>query len=159
MLDAEDYAGALEKFKLALSQDPKMYILYSNLSLTYYKLGEYDKGINVVKDFICSKYFESAPASIKGYSYYNAALCYEKLGDKISGVKQKQEYYNRAKKNAELGEKVANTKYYVFNKRIENKLSKLLTLKSKASAFNDGISKLKNKQNIVIYPADKEYLA
>ena len=145
LLDSGDYKAALEKFYEVLNMNPNMHIVYSNLSLVYYKLGQYENGVNIVRDFIKSQYFASAPAAVKGYTYYNVALNYEKLGDSAKDDKQKIEYYNRAQKNIEIGEKVAKTKYYTLDNRINTKLSELTNTKQKV--FDKGTQKIKSKQN------------
>ena len=85
------------------------------------------------------------------------------MGDNTKDSEQKKAFYERAKKNAELGEKIANTKYYVFNKRIDKKLSELTQQNSKTTAFNSGIMKIKSKQsnhvNTVVHQYDDEYQA
>jgi tetratricopeptide (TPR) repeat protein len=141
-----NYKMAIEKYNSALKQNPDLYVVYSNLSLAYYKLGEYDNALKVVNDFVNSGRFKSTPATVKGYTYYNAALCYEKLGDKESNTKRKLEYYNLAKQNAERGQSVANTTYRGFMKRIDGKISDVGS-RSKTVAFNDGIRKVQNRQN------------
>ena len=163
LCDSNDYFNAIQKFNMALELNPDLYIVYSNLSLAYYKLGEYEKGINIVKNFIKSDAFQTAPATIKGYTYYNTALCYEKLGDKEHDIEKKQEFYQRAKKNAEIGEQVANTKYSGFDKRIDSKVSDLQKQKkSKKVAFADGIQKIQLKQkdrnNLNNVSNNKDYL-
>ena len=158
---AENYRGAIEKFNAALSQDADMYIVYSNLALAYYKLGEYQSGLDVINRFMKSDKFKSAPATVKGYTYYNAALCYEKLGDNARNNKQKLEYYELAKQSAEKGQNVANTKYVGFMKRIDGKISENTEQKSKQRVFNDGIKRLQQnyQQKTSVIPLDNEFQA
>ena len=156
---SEDYMAAIDKFNLALKQDPDMYIVYSNLVLSYYKLGEYERAINIVNGLMNSQRFKLMPASVKGYTYYNVALCYEKLGDRAKDAKQQLEYYQLAKTNAETGQNVAHTRYVDFVKRINSKISTVG--KSKAVAFNQGIENLKHnyQTSSFVYSNDNEFQA
>jgi len=146
------YNDALEKFNEAIKLNPKLYIVYSNLSLVYYKLGEYEKGLSVLVNLVNTGLFNDIPSNIKGYMYYNAALCLEKLGDNAEKNENKQKYYNRAVKCIELGERVANTQYSGFDKRIKRKVSDIKKANktnenTKKVTFNKGIQKMKNKEN------------
>ena len=163
LYNANDYKGAIAKYHAALEQNPKLYIVYSNLCLAYYRSGDYEKAVEIVEDFKNSEYFDFAPATVKGYTYYNIALSYEKLGDEAKKSAQKLEYYNLAKANLDLGEKVANTKYYTLDGRIKKKLDKLMNKKSKTAMFNAGVEKIndmKKQSNIMITQFnDKDFMA
>lgn len=163
LYNANDYKGAIAKYHAALEQNPKLYIVYSNLCLAYYRSGDYEKAVEIVEDFKNSEYFDFAPVTVKGYTYYNIALSYEKLGDNAKNSTQKLEYYNLAKANLDLGEKVANTKYYTLDGRIKKKLDKLMNKKSKTAMFNAGVEKIndmKKQSNIMITQFnDKDFMA
>ena len=139
-----EYREAITKFYAALEQDPTMGIVYSNLALSYYKLGEYENAVSVINGFIESQYFQNTPANVKGYTYYNLALNYEKLGDGTQNITQRQKYYEQAKQNAERGETVANTKYKSFSNRINTKIANVRAQKN--NSFSKGVKKITKQQ-------------
>lgn len=155
-----DYRGAIVKYNAALSKDSNMYIVYSNLVLAYYKLGEYQNGLDIVNVFINSDKFTRASESVRGYTYYNVALCYEKLGDNAKDKQQKLDYYELAKTNAGHGQDIAHTQYSDFMRRINNKIA--VCGKYKKLAFNQGIDNIKQNHktsSFVVYSDDNEFQA
>ena len=151
LYDNGDYAGAVEKFKAALAQNPRQYIVYSNLSIAYYKMGDFDSGLRVVQDLIKSEHMKNMPDNLKAYSYYNAALCYEGLADQEKDLAEKLNLYDRARKNAGIAEHLLNTTYKSFNNRIEKKIKAASGRKTKSKqtqkrkrAFNEASKKLRN---------------
>ena len=144
LYDDGDYKGAIKKFELAIRENPNLYIVYSNMAISYYQLGEYNKGLKVIDNFIASSNFNSAPKEVKGYTYFNGALCYEKLGDTETRKSKKIAYYNKAKEYAAKGEAVANTQYKSLNSRIDNKIKEAGS-KSKTVAFNNATKQLQEK--------------
>ena len=141
----EDYKKAINKFKAALDKDPKLYIAYSNLSLCYYKMGQYENGLRVVQDLIESKYFNGMPNDIRGYTYYNAALCRAALGDKSKDAGQRHEHYVMAMRNLELAKKFSGNQYNAFSEELQKKLGEKIT------AMRAGIQKIEqaDKHNAI----------
>ena len=137
------YADAAEKFKEAIKEDSKLYIAYSNLAISYYQLQEYDKGAEVIDKFIKKSGFGSVPNDIQGYTYYNGALCYEKLGDKETNTNKKLSYYKKAQEYAQKGESVADTKYNALDTRLKTKVEEATV--NKTTAFRNATNKLKSK--------------
>lgn len=119
----KDYAGAIEKFNAALKQDPKNYIVYSNLAIAYYKLGDYAAGLKVVQDLLSSKYLVTMPADVRAYTYYNAALCREALGDNAINPPEKISQYVKARDNMKLSEQWGGESHDVFMTRIDAKIN------------------------------------
>ena len=149
------YKQAIEKFEEALKEDPKNYIVYSNLSIAYYKNHDYQKGLQVVQGLIQSKYFEYMPDNIKAYTYYNAALCREKLGDKATSNSTKQEHYVKAKQNIELAKQKSGQSYDGFVSRLNKKLG---SGKNKKMAFNYGVKQVRQKNamhDVLIYGEER----
>ena len=144
----EKYEQAIKKFESALEVNPKNYIVYSNLSIAYYRNKDYKKGLQVVKDVLASKYFAEMPMNIKGYTYYNAALCCEKLGDKATEKNKTEEYYLMAKQYITKAKETSGHKHDVFVHRIDDKIK---GIKSKKLAFNAAGESLPNKDGVLLY--------
>lgn len=137
------YDKAVKKFHAALEADPTNYIVYSNLALSYYKMGKPERGLAVVQELIKSDFMKSMPDDIKGYTYYNAALCRVAIGDRISNAKGKRNQYQMALKNLNLAKKFSGNDY----KELTHKLNKVLS-KGRGVikvAFNRGTGAIKNK--------------
>lgn len=141
----EKYDRAIEKFKDALEEDPKNYIVYSNLSIAYYKNQEYKQGLEVVQGLIRSDLFAGMPNNIKAYTYYNAALCREKLGDTASNNAEKQEHYAKAKENIDLAKRNSGQSYENFEKRLSEKMR---SAGARRTAYKSGIKQIR-KQNAI----------
>ena len=152
------YEAAIKKFEQAIKENPKLYIVYSNLVIAYYQLGEYDNGITIVDNTINMPDFSNASKEVKGYTYFNGALCYEKLGDNETDSVKKQYYYNKAKEYATTGENVAKTKYKSLMNRLNKKIQELT--KNEKVAFNTGkgriATKLKQKNTVIAQRAKKD---
>ncbi len=152
----EQYKEAIQKFEEALNVNPENYIVYSNISLAYYKMGEPKKGARVIEQFIKSEYFDNAPDANKGYVYYNLALCYEKIGDSKS--KRKQKFYKEANNAIERAQEYSGNSYDDFKNRINKKLKD----DGKKIAFNSGVQQMhqKNaKQDIFLYGKETTFNA
>lgn len=152
----EQYKEAIQKFEEALNVNPENYIVYSNISLAYYKMGEPKKGARVIEQFIKSEYFDNAPDANKGYVYYNLALCYEKIGDSKS--KRKQKFYKVANDAIEKAQEYSGNSYDDFKNRINKKLKD----DGKKIAFNSGVQQMhqKNaKQDIFLYGKETTFNA
>lgn len=152
----EQYEKAIQKFEEALEANPKNYIVYSNISLAYYKMDEPKKGARVIEKFIKSEYFDDAPDVNKAYVYYNLALCYEKIGDSKS--KRKQKFYKEADNAIERAQKYSGNSY----NDLKNRINKKLTDDGKKIAFNSGIQQMhqKNaKQDIFLYGKETTFNA
>jgi len=137
------YADAIGKFEQAIGEDKNLYIAYSNLAISYYQLGEYKKGLDVINKLINRSDFNSVPNDIKGYTYFNGALCYEKMGDNETNAKKKQAYYTKAQEYAKQGERVANTEYKTLNNRLQIKIGKIA--QNKNETFKNATDKVKRK--------------
>ncbi|MBP5363840.1 MAG: hypothetical protein J6Y49_00615 [Alphaproteobacteria bacterium] len=152
------YEAAIKKFEQAIKENPKLYIVYSNLVIAYYQLGEYDNGITIVDNTINMPDFSNASKEVKGYTYFNGALCYEKLGDNETDSVKKQYYYNKAKEYATTGENVAKTKYKSLMNRLNKKIQELT--KNEKVAFNTGkgrvATKLKQKNTVIAQHTKKD---
>lgn len=136
-----NYKKAITKFKAALDKDPELYIVYSNLSLCYYKMGQYEDGLRVVQGLIESNYLKGMPNDIRGYTYYNAALCRAALGDKSKDVGQRHEHYVMAMNNLELAKKFSGNQYATFSDELQKKLGR------KVAVLQAGIKKIKQNDN------------
>lgn len=152
----EQYEKAIQKFEEALEANPKNYIVYSNISLAYYKMDEPKKGARVIEKFIKSEYFDDAPDVNKAYVYYNLALCYEKIGDSKS--KRKQKFYKEANNAIERAQKYSGNSY----NDLKNRINKKLTDDGKKIAFNSGVQQMhqKNaKKDIFLYGKETTFNA
>ena len=152
----EQYEKAIQKFEEALEANPENYIVYSNISLAYYKMDEPKKGARVIEKFIKSRYFDDAPDANKAYVYYNLALCYEKIGDSKS--KRKQKFYKEANNAIERAQKYSGNSY----DDLKNRINKKLTDDGKKIAFNSGIQQMhqKNaKKDILLYGKETTFNA
>lgn len=152
----EQYEKAIQKFEEALEANPENYIVYSNISLAYYKMDEPKKGARVIEKFIKSRYFDDAPDVNKAYVYYNLALCYEKIGDSKS--KRKQKFYKEANNAIERAQKYSGNSY----DDLKNRINKKLTDDGKKIAFNSGIQQMhqKNaKKDILLYGKETTFNA
>ena len=136
-----NYKKAITKFKAALDKDPELYIVYSNLSLCYYKMGQYEDGLRVVQGLIESNYLKGMPNDIRGYTYYNAALCRAALGDKSKDAGQRHEHYVMAMNNLELAKKFSGNQYATFSDELQKKLGR------KVAVLQAGIKKIKQNDN------------
>ena len=134
-----DYITAIQELELLSAENPNNALLHNDLSLMFNKIGEYDKAIEharIVLHVICD-------VSRYGAAQYNAGVAYENLGE-----------LDRALKNYELALTNGNREASTAIKRVKTKISQQ---RSKKTAFDKGIEKVKqNKQNI-IYPFDNEY--
>lgn len=152
----EQYKEAIQKFEEALNVNPENYIVYSNISLAYYKMGEPKKGARVIEKFIKSEYFDNAPDVNKGYVYYNLALCYEKIGDSKS--KRKQKFYKEANNAIERAQEYSGNSY----DDLKNRINKKLTDEGKKIAFNSGIQQMRQKnakKDILLYGKETTFNA
>ncbi len=147
------YADAEKKFKAAIKADKNNYIVYSNLSILYYHMGRFDDGLKIVQSLINSDKMKSVPDEIKSYTYYNAALCREGLGDKAKTKKQKQEHYKLSEQNLKLSEKYSGTEHGMLKQRLKEKMNNL-SAKKQVVAFNDGIKKMESKKILQINNRD-----
>ena len=116
------YKAAIKKFKSALEADPQNYIAYSNLAISYYKIGQFENGLKVVQKLINSSFINSMPNDIKGYTYYNAALCRVAIGDKASDIAEKKHNYAMAQKNLDLAKKFSGNTYPGLSKILNKKM-------------------------------------
>jgi hypothetical protein len=96
---------------------------------------------------------KSVPDEIKSYTYYNAALCREGLGDKAKTKKQKQEHYKLSEQNLKLSEKYGGTEHGMLKQRLKEKMNNL-SAKKQVVAFNDGIKKMESKKILQINNRD-----
>ncbi len=154
---AGDCKGAVKKYKEALRQDPNNFIVYSNISIAYYKDGEFEDGLKVMQDLMKSANFKDIPDNIKAYTYYNAALCREGLGDNEKKLTKKLEHYNKAKINVENAEELMSTEYDVFNERVAEKIKEIeVNMKKgiKKLSFEQGGKKLNTKSKPAIQIQD-----
>lgn len=116
------YAAAIEKFKLAIDTKPHNYIAYSNLALSYYKMGRYADGLKVVQELIHSPYFAQMPNDIRGYTYFNVALCRMELGNGAQNASQSSEHYTKALANLNLAEKYSSRSYNTIKETLNKKI-------------------------------------
>lgn len=152
----EQYKEAIQKFEEALEANPKNYIVYSNISLAYYKMDEPKRGARVIEKFIKSEYFDDTPDVNKAYVYYNLALCYEKIGDSKS--KRKQKFYKEANNAIERAQKYSGNSH----SDLKNRINKKLTDDGKKIAFNSGVQQIhqKNaKKDILLYGKETTFNA
>lgn len=150
-----DYTGAVKKFEQAIKENPKNYILYSNISIAYYKAGNYAAGLKVVNDLLESEYLKDMPSTERAYAHYNAAMCAEKLGDNEKDLQKKFEIYAVARDHIKESESLRMTEHDTFKKRVQGKINKthdeIKAQKSKKdtgkkTAFNSGVSQVKVMQ-------------
>ena len=108
-------------------------------------MGQYENGLRVVQDLIESKYFNGMPNDIRGYTYYNAALCRAALGDKSKDAGQRHEHYVMAMRNLELAKKFSGNQYNAFSEELQKKLGEKIT------AMRAGIQKIEqaDKHNAI----------
>lgn len=137
------YQEAIHKFNQAIREDPRLFIVYSNMAISYYQMGKYERGLEIINNFISMPKFDYASKEIKGYTYFNGALCYEKLGDEAKDITEKLSYYNKAKEYVSKGEGAARTKYKSLRVRLKDKSNEIS--KSKTSRFNKATETLKTK--------------
>ena len=140
-----NYETAISILENLSSSNPDNALLHNDLALIYNKIGEHDKAIEHVRKIV----YEIGDKSQYGAAQYNAGVAYEAKGDLDKALKNYQ--LSLANGNAEARNAIKR-----INKKMKGK-------KSKTIAFNDGIMKIKNKQNHqndnVIYPYDNEYQA
>ena len=139
----KNYDIAEKKFKQALQENDKNYIVYSNLSILYYHMGRYSDGLKVVQNLLNSDELQNVPKDIRSYTYYNAALCREELGDNAKTNKEKVEHYNKAKLNLKLSERFGRSEHDNLEQRIDQKIKDASV--KQATAFNDGIKQIRQK--------------
>lgn len=140
------YDKAIRKFEDALKADEKNYIVYSNLSIAFYKNGKYEQGLKVVQDLITSNLFADMPRDVRAYTYYNAGLCREKLGDLETDPVKQKEHYNKARANYKLA--VSNGSKNVQYK-VDNMNKKISGIgKNKKTAFNLGMQKMNDNVTV-----------
>lgn len=143
---AEKYSEAIELFQTAINENTTNNIVYSNLIMSYYRLGNYDAGVKVAQDLIDSGKIEKIPKINKGYIYYNVALCYEGIADNSSGENAKDNY-EKAKENLELSEKYSGVSHAVLGSRLDEKLSRIEKQFAKTTAFNKAGGRIKMQKN------------
>ena len=154
---AGKYDNAEKKYKLALEKDDRNYIVYSNLSILYYHKGEYQKGLEVVQNLIKSEKIKSMPKDMKSYSYYNAALCREGLGDKAKTNKEKLEQYNAAKENLKLSERFGGYTHEKLKSRLDEKIKNLSV--RQVTAFHNTINQIRQKNakhDLLLYGTERK---
>ena len=117
------YAQAVEKFKAAIQKKPQNYIAYSNLAISYYKMDKYADGLKVVQDLIKSSHFAGMPDDIRGYTYYNVALCRMALGDNAQDTTAAAEHYTLARANLKLAEKFSGCVHEDMRKTLDAKIN------------------------------------
>lgn len=139
----KNYDMAEKKFKQALQENDKNYIVYSNLSILYYHMGRYSDGLKVVQNLLNSDELQNVPKDIRSYTYYNAALCREELGDNAKTNKEKVEHYNKAKLNLKLSERFGRSEHDNLEQRIDQKIKDASV--KQVTAFNDGIKQIRQK--------------
>lgn len=145
----KQYKKAIAKFEAALQENPRNFIVYSNLSIAHYRAGQYKQGLDVVQGLIQSEYFAQVPNEIKGYTYYNAALCREKMGDKAVGRAEKLDHYTKAKQNLDLAKKYSAQEYRTATNRLNKSIARV---KSKKLALDMGTQKMRSaKDALLVY--------
>lgn len=144
---AENYSGAIKKFDAALKSNPRNYIAYSNLSIAYYKMGKYDEGLRVVQNLIKSQYLRDMPSDIKGYTYFNAALCRTAMGDAASDESARQQHYDMAMKNLRLAQKFSGRGYDILADELESKIAGKNLAYTGVNDFSRGVNKIKVADN------------
>lgn len=133
------YEEAALLYEQLITLYPDNALIRNDLSATYNHLGKYNEAIKQSQDIVR----RIADKSQYGAAQYNAGVAYENLGE-----------LDRALKNYELALTNGNREASTAIKRVKTKISKQ---RSKKTAFDKGIEKVKqNKQNI-IYPFDNEY--
>ena len=136
-----DYDVAIKEVEKLSAENPNNALLHNDLALMYNKTNNYDKAIEHTRIVL----HEIGDKSQYSAAQYNAGVAYENLGN-----------LERALKNYKLSLTNGNIRAAKSIKRVQQKLS---NKKSKTIAFNDGILKIKNKQNgnMVVYPFDNEH--
>ena len=99
---------------------------------------------------INSSFIKAMPDDIKGYTYYNAALCRTAIGDNSSDIAEKKFNYNMAQKNLKLAKKFSGLEYSdlsdMLNKKIHSdEFSQALKVKN----YDHAIRKLSKTNNNV----------
>ncbi len=139
------YEQAAVAYEQLIALYPDNALLHNDLSATYNKLGRYDDAILQAQEVVR----RIGDKSQYGAAQYNAGYAYEQKGD----LKKALQNYKLALSN---GNNAAKTAY----KRVKGNIAKQ---KSKTTAFNDGILKIKEKQNYQIdtidFIKDNEYTA
>ena len=154
---ASKYDDAEKKYKKALEKDDMNYVVYSNLSILYYRQGEYQKGLEVVQKLISSAKIKSMPKDMKSYAYYNAALCREGLGDKAKTNKEKLEHYNAAKENLKLSERFGGGIHEKLGSRLDEKIKSLSV--RQVTAFHNSIKQIRQKNakhDLLLYGTERK---
>ncbi len=115
------YADAIKYFKKAVESDPRNFIVYSNMALTYHKMGRSGDGLNIIQDLIHSSYFGEMPDDIRGYTYYNVAMCRMGMGDQARQVAARNKHYDMAIANLKLAEKYSGQSHSDLRRLLETK--------------------------------------
>lgn len=136
---AGKYADALRNFNAARIADPTNFIAYSNAAIACYKLGDYAGGLKIVQELIASDYIKKMPVDIRGYTYYNAALCREKLGDNAVDPATRWTHYDMARRNIRIASRASGVDYIEFLTRVTIKMQ---AQAGKTAAFNHAGKKL-----------------
>lgn len=137
------YASAVKKFQAAIDKKPQNYIAYSNLAISYYKIGQPADGLATVQKLIRAEFFDDMPDDIRGYTYYNVALCRMALGDGAKNPKIQQEHYAMAMANLKLAEKFSGHAHKQMHDILKSKMTP--SKKSVAAKMRGGTSSVKKK--------------
>ena len=129
-----DYKSALTILELLVTDYPDNALLHNDMAVIYNKTGEYDKAIEHVKIVL----YQIGDKSQYGSAQYNAGVAYENKGD-----------LNKALQNYKLALTNGNKAARGAIKRVNKKIKKQ---QSKTIAFNDGVLKIKEKQNVANNP-------
>lgn len=143
-----DYSGAARQFAAALKSNPRNYIAYSNLSIAYYKMGRYSDGLRVVQNLIKSQYLREMPSDIKGYTYYNAALCRTAMGDAETSASARTHHYDMAIKNLRLAQKFSGRDYEMLATELQSKIGGQKIADVGRAEFARGVEKIKKSNNV-----------
>ncbi len=124
-----DYEIALTTLDSLISVYPNNALLHNDMALIYNKMGKYDKALEHARIIL----HDIGDKSQYGAAQYNAGVAYENKGD-----------LQKSLQNYKLSLSNGNNDAREAIKRVQKKIKQQQT---KAVAFNDGILKLKEKQN------------
>lgn len=140
-----NYQQALTILEKLSESNPNNALLHNDLALTYNKTGQYNEAIKHAQVIVR----QIGDKSQYGAAQYNAGYAYEQLGN----LQKALQNYGLALSNGNNAAREA-------IKRVRKNIQKQ---KSKATAFNDGILKIQEKQNqsgnTFILSPDNEYMA